>query len=256
VVVDVGASPPTVRRTIPLGMEVRHLALSPDGATAYVLSADRVAAVDLAAGRVTASERIPGVRTDALTVAPDGRRVYVASFTIGGIDVLDATSLAGLGTIPLTESTEGAFLTSVDGRLGFVSTFSGVVVVDTTTLTPVRTIAVRTVGGLLGSADRSRVYVRDSRGRLVEVDTATGAFVGSLVLPPDGRLLAAGPGGAVYVLSGDALRVLDPDGRVRTTVPVAWPSGAVPPLVVDQHQRRVFVATDGDGAAGVRVISL
>jgi YVTN family beta-propeller protein len=65
--------------------------LAPDGRTLYVSRGHRgdVAAFDIASGELVWKLRIPGLRSDHMTISGDGRRLYVSALTEDEVEVVD-----------------------------------------------------------------------------------------------------------------------------------------------------------------------
>ncbi len=114
--------------TIPVGDGPNDLALSPDGATLYVVNgnSDTVSVVATASDTVTATiplarpgDRYTGANANGLALSPDGTRLYV---TLGGENALAVVDLATrrvLGRIPTGWYPTGVAV-SRDGKRLFV----------------------------------------------------------------------------------------------------------------------------------------
>jgi DNA-binding beta-propeller fold protein YncE len=97
----VDADPAQVVATVQIGAPVRDVALSPDGAAAFVLGchplgAGAVIGIDVATGTINAVVRV-GESATALALSPDGARAYVVEHD--GVAVLCAVTGENIGHI-------------------------------------------------------------------------------------------------------------------------------------------------------------
>ena len=76
--------------------------LAPDGRTLYVSRGHRgdVAAFDIATGELLWKLRIPGLRSDHMTISGDGRRLYVSALTEDEVEVIDTAERRIVATFP------------------------------------------------------------------------------------------------------------------------------------------------------------
>jgi YVTN family beta-propeller protein len=102
--------------------------LSPDGRTLYVARGHRgdVAAFDLASGRLLWKVAIPGLRSDHMTIAPDGRRLYVSALTDNHVYVVDTATKAITGSFASGEWPHDNHV-SHDGKLVFNGSLGNIV---------------------------------------------------------------------------------------------------------------------------------
>jgi YVTN family beta-propeller protein len=143
-VLDAGTG--AVRATVPVAGTAQHVVVSRDGQRAYVNTIDpsQVAVVDLASGAVTAT--IAGGGPNAyLAISPDDRFVYLADGDDGTLSVIDTGTNTVIDTVTVLENAAvqlapdetlfrpfGVAVTP-DGRFVYVSTTSGVAVVEAAT---------------------------------------------------------------------------------------------------------------------------
>ena len=147
--------PFTVTATIQVGRGADDLATSPDGSRVYVVSSGftvpttanadqevvvtetapaQVSVIDTATGSVTATVPMPD-GPGGIAVAPDGARVYVATFS-STIAVIDPTAGAVVGSFPVRGGGSSvALAVSPDGRRVYTTTDErdSITVVDTAT---------------------------------------------------------------------------------------------------------------------------
>jgi YVTN family beta-propeller protein len=155
----------TVVATISVGDAPGALAVTPDGQHVYVvLAAGVVQAIDTAANSIVATITVAG-SGGGVAITPDGRRAYVAS---GQVSVLDtATNTVLISFTAGTGSVTGVAISPDGSRAYFTTNGSdlfggdaGVVVLDTSTNTVVRTVVLGALPGQIALApDGSCAYV-------------------------------------------------------------------------------------------------
>ena len=76
--------------------------VSPDGRTLYVSRGHRgdIAAFDIATGALRWKLRIPGFRSDHMTISGDGGRLYVSALTENELQVVDTRRREVVATVP------------------------------------------------------------------------------------------------------------------------------------------------------------
>lgn len=120
-VLEVGATTLRVVRTIAVGDEPRGVAISRDGAHAFVALSgeDAVAFVDLAAGRVTA--RLPvGTEPWHVALSPDGARLAVGNARSMDLSVVDVAGCKVAYTVRLRGRNVRHIAVSPDGAWAYV----------------------------------------------------------------------------------------------------------------------------------------
>ncbi|MER5353086.1 hypothetical protein ABT093_22470 [Kitasatospora sp. NPDC002551] len=236
-----GERTPVVLRTVDLrsGAVVAELPLAEDGAAGrpvvsqdgrrlYVVVADRLVAVDTAAGtvlsRTPAPEQAhpagwaPGTLT-GLAVSPDGSKVYAGQngpagdgqgVLPGRVLVFGADRGAFTGSLPLRGHGVNGLALQAGGATGYVATDLGVEHLDTTTPVPTALRTVERLGAateLAASPDGLRVYAlgaQASAGTGYAVDTTTDVARPVFTFanaPVDLHYVAVSPdGGRLYLL--------------------------------------------------------
>jgi DNA-binding beta-propeller fold protein YncE len=266
-----------------LGASGEHLAISPDGRTAYVAASagctatsNSVEVVDLSSSPARAARRISlgtGVSPTGLAISPDGGTVYVSSSCDGSVIPIDVTqSPPVLGAHIKVGPNPQNLAIAADGRTLYVSDESGgaVVVLDLTPLVPVltRTIPVAgNPGAMALSPDGRTLYLaREHSCSITPIDTVTGAPSTPIALGTfscangsspygDPASIAIGPdGGRLYASSPDGGTVATIDTATRTErAPLTFrsPTSSIPfepvGLALTPDGQRLLVT---DGLAG------
>lgn len=157
----------------------------------HVLSLDELWAhcIDLPKAFGTAAES-----KTALTVSPDGKRLYVANSETESVAEIDTQQLRVVGTTPITTVDAGrAHAVHDSGSTLYVGSGLRVSVVDTGALTQKDfwTMPER-IRGLQVSRDAQRLYV-GLRDRVAILDAATGEILDTIDPPGIGRITQFGP---------------------------------------------------------------
>ncbi|HWR46603.1 MAG TPA: YncE family protein [Pseudonocardiaceae bacterium] len=117
-----GNPPPTssVTATIPVGIHPVGVAVTPDGAHAYVTNSEsnNVSVIDLPSNAVTATIPV-GAGTQGVAITPDGRHAYITNRDSNKITVIDTASNTVTTKIPV--GADPIWVTiSPDGRHAYV----------------------------------------------------------------------------------------------------------------------------------------
>lgn len=211
-------------RQVQVAPGARALALSPDGAAAYVIAPGAstqepgiLQAVDLASGLVTGSVTIVA-NPNTPVLSQDGTRIFIPSIEAGGVSVVDARTLKVINTIALKDRTAsgGNAILSSDGRFLYVpSNRNAVNMIDTRSLKVLFKAPVTTrfgsCGAMIGlavSQDNKWLYATCGQS----LHTFNPRIGNPVVL---NRPNAPGSNAALY--SGRAWPVLATDGRTVLT---------------------------------------
>jgi YVTN family beta-propeller protein len=213
------------------GTEPFGVAITPDGATAYVTNQSgpgstdggSVSTIDIGGGAPGAQIGAVGAGPIGVAITPDGKRAYVASRNVSTVSVIDTATSSVIGA-PIAVGDEE-------------SRDRGVAI------TP----------------DGSRVYVARFGDDLVSViDTATNLLIGAPIPVGDGpRELAVTPDGKrVYVtnyeesVTGNSVSVIDTATNAPAGPPI--PVGSGPRgIAITPDGSRAYVANNGDKTVSV-----
>lgn len=211
-------------RQVQVEAGARALAVSPDGATAYVVAPGRTTrtpgtlqAIDVVSGQVSGSVAIvPNPSTPV--VSKNGSRVFVPSIEAGGVSVIDARTLTVTKTVTFEKQTAsgGNSVLSSDGRFLYVpSNRNSVNMIDTKTLKVIAkapvTIKFGSCGPMIGlaiSQNNAWMYATCGQG-VFAFDPRIG---NPMVLDQP-----KAPGANAELYSGRAWPLLAPDGQTVVT---------------------------------------
>ncbi len=217
---------PVVVDTIPVGSVPWGVAISPDGARAYVAnsSANSVSVINTATNTVSDTITV-GNGPDGLAVSPDGTRVYTANTS--SMSVIDtSTNTVIAAAVGLANGNSAAV--SPDGAKVYVSDFDSdqLRVLDTATNTFVNTINIGALPrGVAVNPSGSRVYVANSADDTVSViDAATEAVLATVAAGSGPSDVAVSPDSSIAYatnLFDSTVSVIDTTtNTVTDTVPV------------------------------------
>jgi YVTN family beta-propeller protein len=179
--------------------------VSPGGRTLYVSRGHRgdVAAFDIASGSLKWKLRIPGFRSDHMTISHDGRRLYVSALTQDEVEVVDTRQHSIVGSFstgqwPHDNHVSEDGLRLYNGSIGNIVVPAGarsavptppytLTVVDATSLVPLRQYTFdRGVRPYVITHDETRMYAQLSQFHgLIEFDLREGRVLRTLALPVD-----------------------------------------------------------------------
>jgi YVTN family beta-propeller protein len=204
-VFDVSSAAAVGQITLP--EEIVSLAITPDGKTAYAMSAvqespprivNSVFALDLASGTIAATIPIGG-RLSGLAITPDGSRAVVPNASAETLSVIATATQAISATVPLGPVLVGPLGVGFtpDGAKAFVTEnqASSVAVIDTASDTVTATVAVGNGPTAVAvTPDGTKAYVTNAGDGTVSVlDTASTAVtatisgIADVTFAPDGR---------------------------------------------------------------------
>jgi YVTN family beta-propeller protein len=243
--------------TVPVGTSPVGVAVSPNGATAYVTNqnSNTVSVINTATNTVSATVTV-GSGPEGVAVSPNGATAYVANKDSNTVSVIDTTINTVSATVPVGSSPRGVAV-SPNGTTAYVTNLSSntVSVIDTTTNTVSATV---TVGSqpleVAVSPDGTRAYVANSHissNTISVIDTATNT-VSTVTVGSRPFGVAVSPNGArAYVTNfGDStVSVID---TATNTVTATVPVGTSPAKVaISPDGTRAYVTNDGDNTVSV-----
>jgi len=203
-------------KVIPVGDDPADIAITPNGAFAYVTNAgsDNVSVIDTATGTVSATITV-GDGPSAIAINPAGTLAYVTNAGSGNVSVIDTTTSPPVVTATVTVGTTPASIAiNPAGTLAYVTNAGSgnVSVIDTTTSPPVVTATV-TVGtspqDVAINPSGTRAYVTNYSGQTISViNTSTSAVVHTT--PTQGSNLQ----GIAINASGEAV-IIDQSGWIQ-----------------------------------------
>ena len=257
-VVDRGTN--TVAMETPVGSGPFAVAVSPDGATLYVVarSSNQLNVIDVATNTVT-DTKSTGLFPYAVAVSPDGSKVFVANRGGDTISMYTATgnTLTPAQTIPLPSGLNGpsALVVSPSGTTLYVandhSDSVDIINIATTTVTS-RITGFDGPRGIVVSPNGQKLYVANYGGdtiRSYDLVSSTLSAPITVGYVPNG--IAISPDGTrVYVANqiDNSVSVVNTSTNGTTSLAVSdGPYG----IAVSQDGARVFVARAGSGAIAV-----
>ncbi|MET9326352.1 serine/threonine-protein kinase [Tsukamurella sp. NPDC003166] len=231
--------PANVIATIPVGKYPTRIAITPNGAMAYVLNGvdgeGSVSVIDTATNKVTATIATERNGSD-LAMTPDGGTVYVADASPGKVAAISTATNAVMATVPVMGY---AGLTGIavspNGKTAYViNAASGIAAIDTTTnkvisaisgaeLVQSTRLAVtpdgRTVYALTASGSSNSVVVVDLTSNRITTSFpfGTSPSASDMAITPDGR--------NAYVPTGDGTVSVVSTTTNKISATISVPSG-------------------------------
>ncbi|TMI71035.1 MAG: YncE family protein [Bacillati bacterium ANGP1] len=270
----------TVAATVQAGIGPQGVAITPNGAFAYVanFTSNDVSVIDTATNTVVATVPV-GAGPWGVAIAPSGAFAYVTAFDfcVGSVSVIDTTvGSPTVNTVVATVSPLGGCLTGVavapSGAFAYVANFTAnnVAVIDTSTNTVLTTVPVGSgPRGLAITPNGAFAYVANSMSNTVSVlETTTNTVIatvasGTIVGGPFG--VAVTPNGSfAYVTVFDTVSlsciggVWVIDTITNTVVATVSPLDSCPSgVAITPNGAFVYVTQSGLGtsANSVSVIS-
>jgi len=142
----------TVITTVGVGANPHYIAITPNGAYAYVTSwlYNNVYVINTTTNAVIATIPV-GTHAQGAAVSPDGAKVYVTNSGDKTISIIDAATNIVTATIPVGNSPNGVEVSPDGSKVYVANTDDGTVsVIDTTTKTVIATVSVGTNPFALG----------------------------------------------------------------------------------------------------------
>ncbi|MDH6284816.1 YncE family protein [Prescottella agglutinans] len=248
------ASAETVTATVPVGADPYGVAISPDGARAYVanLGSGTVSVINTATNSVTATVEV-GERPAAVAITPDGTRVYVTNATNGGngtVSVIDTATNIVTATITVGRNPGGVAIRP-DGARAYVTNATNggngtVSVIDTATNIVTATITVgRNPGGVAIGPDGARAYVINySSGTMSVIDTATETVARTINVGELPNAVAITPDGSRVYVTNYFNDVFVVDTTTNTATAAISLSPVLTGLAISPDGARAYVVDD------------
>jgi DNA-binding beta-propeller fold protein YncE len=221
-----------------LGTEPSAQALA-SGRGAYVATSTATAVIDTDTATLAAA--VPGA-ANHVVLTPDGSVAYSSHTATDTVRAIDTTTDSDVAIIAAGDAPSDLAM-APDGATLYVTLGTGeIAVVDTTTNTTTRTIAVPGADALAVSPDGSTLYV--AAGAVQVVDVATGSITATIALGGSAGGIVVSPDGARayvtehYLFDGN-VAVLD---LASNTVSSTLFFGSVPgAIAMSPDGRRVYV---------------
>lgn len=239
----ISAQTNNVTTTIPVRNNLRGIAVTPDGAFAYVAAADRPFTVSIIATATnTVVETIElGVSLGDLAITPDGAFVYVIKTFNQSVSVISTVSNTVVATIPVGKFPEHIAI-DPNGTYAYVTNgdADNVSVIDLETNTVVATIDVGPVpSGIAITPDGAFAYVANSRWQptvqVVDLNSRTIVATVRVFSSPEG--IAITPDGAFVYVANCGFDNVSVIRTMSNTVIATIPVGANP--------RNIAITPDG-----------
>jgi YVTN family beta-propeller protein len=241
----INTCPPAIATRVTVGTHPAAVKATLDGQSALVANTDdgTVSVVNLASRTVTRTISVPLVNNqmmqpNAIVMAPDGTRAYIASHVdLPGsfVFILDLATMSFTGSIPVGGFPAGMAITP-DGTQLWVSSRIGnrVDVFDTLTSQSIAGFGVLQATGVAINPTGTRAYMAAgiSPGNVTVVDTSTLSIVATIPVGNLPHIIAITPtGNDIFVtngLSNSISRINAATNKVRATYPV--PGNRIHPL--------------------------
>lgn len=245
----------TVIATLAVGGEVRSVAVSPDGTTAYVPIIDpagrsRVEVLDTTSGDLLAIVALADDPRGTTSLSANGSRLVVP----GGeyVMIIDTTTFEVIAAL---EGADHAVL-APDGLKAYALRAGEMSVHDVDPGSESfgsRIRAVPTGGyaeGMVSGAD-GRIYFATSDFTVAAIDTATDEVVATIRMASGSHNLTAAPGRVYAALHGTSLAVIDTDtDTVRANVPIRVESPG-PYVTANADGSRIYLSRREEGILSV-----
>jgi YVTN family beta-propeller protein len=240
-----------VTATITVGTNLRAIAMSPNGTTAYVVSepdGGAVSVIDTANNTVSATFSVPA-RPASVLVHPDGTRLFLGCFDDNTVRVIDIASRVNIATIEFTYADKYLALSPSGDELYVGHDEDNVVsVIDTTIYAVTSTLDVGDeAAGIAVSSDNTRAYVGSialntnrNAGPLNAFGIGDHSRIWSIPLSPPAIEIALDANDTlIYVGGKGVFAALDAAaGKVIGTVPVG---GEISDLAVQPGEDLVYL---------------
>lgn len=211
---------------------------------------ERVAVVDAQTLKEVKSIKMPGP-TDAILFEPKNHMVYVTHDNGGDVWVIDPASAKVVATIVIPGVPEFIVYDEKTDRIYLaIKTKDVVAVIDPTSNTVTAqwpTAPALQPHGLALDGDNHRVFAAGGNGKMVVIDTKSGAVTGSVnIVPKVDQIAFDATGGLVYCAGADKMSVVRTAGGKIAVVGELTTAAKAKNVAVDPATRVVWTTyTDG-----------
>ena len=215
-----------------------------------VQEAERVAVLDAETLAEVKSIKMPGP-TDAIIYDPANRMLYVTFDNGDAVWVVDPAAGKVVATIKIPGAPEFIVYDAKKNRIYLnIKTTNSVVVIDPVANTIIAqwpTAPALAPHGLAVDEANHRVYSSGNNGKLVSIDTTTGAVTGSAdIVQKVDQIAFDAAGGLVYCAGTEKISVVSTAGGKLTTVGDITSAATAKNVAVDPTNRAVWTTyTDG-----------
>lgn len=239
---------PTFGRSVSVGSGPAHVAMDPEGSTAYTADqfGSTMSVVDVSRGVLAGTVPLSDGGFNLL-VSPSGSRVYVTTAS-GTLHVVDAAALRVLATLPVGAEANGLAYDAARNVV-YVSSISAgtITTVDAATNTARRTYS---VGGgpqrIALSADGAELYIASQQFGLQVLHLADGTVsavpgvpagsVGLALSPDDAQLYVTNPpAGTVYIVDRARHQLLRSIAGLGSPRNVAFNQSGTTAVITDER---------------------
>ena len=242
--------------TVPVGGAPRGVAVSPDGAYAYVANygSNSVSVISTASNAVVATIPVGGGPW-SVAVSPDGAYAYVTNAGDNTVSVISTASNAVVATVPVGNEPFGVAVTP-DGAYAYVTNAGDntVSVISTATSTVTATVPVGTYPyGVAVSPDGAYAYVTNGGdGTVSVISTASNAVVATVPVGEAPTGVAVTPDGAYAYVTNNPIGTVSVISTATSTVTATVPVGNDPfSVAVSPDGAYAYVTNGGDGTVSV-----
>lgn len=194
----------------------------------------------------------PGTSNDAITISPDGSKLYIASPASNRVRIYNTETYALLSTITVNNPT--AIALNPDGSRLFVSNTSGnqVISFNTTTLATVTTYAVNSAGHLLCSPDGIFFYVASRNTNTVNRININTSAVTSLPVGTTPNYLKLTPDGSRMYVANNGSNSVSVINMVNYSLYATFGVGTAPTAIaISNDGTRAYVTNYGSSTVSI-----
>jgi YVTN family beta-propeller protein len=258
IMVNSALAAPTVAATVTVGSNPFCVAITPNGAYAYVTNdgGTTVSVISTATNTVSANITV-GSEPAGVAVTPNGARAYVANHGGNSVSVIDTATNVVTATVPVGIGPAGVAVTP-NGAYVYVTNWGSgsVSVISTATNAVTATVPVGNYSYFVAvTPNGAYAYVTNSANNSVSViSTATNAVTATVPVGSMPVGVAVSPNGAYAYVTNSANNSVSVISTVTNAVTSTVPVGSYPYCVAFNPDGTYAYVTDG-GDNSVSVIS-